>query len=52
METIFGQNCLEKLKSCKKLYKEKILVKMLSKGLFWALNATPDQMTIPLNKLP
>ena len=34
------------------MYKEKWLLKLLSKRLFWALYATPDQMTIPLNKLP
>jgi hypothetical protein len=29
-----------------------MLLKLLSKGLMWAFQATPDQLTIPLNKLP
>ena len=28
-----------------------MLLKLLSKGLFWSLYHTPDQLTIPLNKL-
>ena len=29
-----------------------MLLKLLSKGLFWALHATNDEMTIPINESP
>ena len=33
------------------MVKEKEILKLLSKGLFWALYAELNQMSIPLNKL-